>query len=251
MRRILRIVNVLVALVTLASALAVLVSDVAVPGYREHYRDALWFVALYVAVHAVMVVEFARDGRLVPWLAVARAAAAWFFLLNFTGLWPYWRTWTPARYVYQVVEWGEAGRIVLFTFIFLGRGVFNTLNAMYFAAPWWRPLRVRRPLLGRIVTAVPLAASAFLIWSFLQLTYQETKTFSRDAEDVARIVLAAVDCDAVRAHAGGTTTDVRQRGDRRYDVMIAYDCGLTRVVVRAADGRIGIAAGPRHECCAG
>src|SRR5438874_12935453 len=41
----LRLANVAVALVTLASALAVLASDIAVPGYREHYRDALWFVA--------------------------------------------------------------------------------------------------------------------------------------------------------------------------------------------------------------
>src|SRR5437867_1290683 len=89
----LRLVNVLVALVTLASALAVLASDLAVAGYREHYRDALWFVALYAAAQLVMLVEFARDGRLVPWLALMKTAAAYLFLLNFLALWPYWRTW--------------------------------------------------------------------------------------------------------------------------------------------------------------
>src|SRR5438552_3643188 len=93
----LRIVNLLIALVTLASALAVLVSDLRVPGYREHYRDALWFVALYAAVQGVMLVGFARDGRLVPWLALSKTAAAYLFLAGFTHLWPYWRVWTPAR----------------------------------------------------------------------------------------------------------------------------------------------------------
>src|SRR5437870_7779777 len=102
----LRIVNVLVALVTLASALAVLVSDLRIPGYREHYRDAVWFVGLYTAVQGVMLVTFARDGRLVPWLALSKAVAAWLFLAGFTHLWPYWRVWTPARYVYQLFEWG-------------------------------------------------------------------------------------------------------------------------------------------------
>src|SRR5439155_25851948 len=101
----LRLANVAVALVTLVSALAVLASDLAVPGYREHYRDALWFVALYAVVQAVVLIAFARDGRLVPWLALLKAAAAYVFLLNFFALWPYWRTWTPARYVYQLFEW--------------------------------------------------------------------------------------------------------------------------------------------------
>jgi hypothetical protein len=248
-RRVLRIVNVLVALATMASALAVLSSDLTVAGYREHYRDALWFVALYAAVQAMMVVEFARDGPFVPWLALAKAAAAWFFLLNFLTLWPYWRTWTPARYVYQLFEWGEDRKVGVLALVFLGRGVFNTLNAMYFTAPWWRALRARRPLLGRAVTALPVGATAFLVWAFLQLAHQELKTFSPEAQDVARIVLEGIDCDAVRAHTGRTTTDLRQRGERRYEVLIAYDCTVTRVVVRAEDGRIGTAAEPRAECC--
>jgi len=246
----LRLVNVAVALVTLASALAVLASDLAIPGYRAHYRDALWFVALYAAIQLVMLVEFVRDGRLVPWLALAKAAAAYAFIASSFVVWPYWRTWTPARYVYQLFEWEDGRRVPLFALIFLGRGAFNTVNAMVFTAPWWSALRARRPLLGRAVTAVPVGLTALFAWAFIQLTTEEAKTFSRDATQVARLVLAGLDCDAVRANAGKLHTDVRQRGDRRYDVEIEYRCELTRVVVRAEDGRIGMAAEPRAECCA-
>ena len=249
MRRALRILNVLVALATLASALAVLVSDVVDPGYRAHYHDALWFVALYVGVQVVMVVAFARDGRLVPWLACAKAAAAAVFLASFTSLWPYWGGWTPDRYVYQVFEWNGEPTIALFAMIFLGRGAFNVVNATYFTAPWWRPLRAHHPLAGRLVTAIPIGAAALCVWLFLQLSAEEQRTFSSDATEVARLVLEGVDCDAVRAHAGQTTTDVRQRGDRRYEVAIAYACPVVRVVVRAEDGRVGTAAMPRPDCC--
>jgi len=245
----LRIVNVLVALATLASALAVLVSDLWVPGYREHYRDALWFVALYATVQGVMLVAFARDGWLVPWLALAKAAAAYLFLAGFTHLWPYWRMWTPARYVYQLFEWGEDRQVGLMALVFLGRGAFNTLNATYFTAPWWRTLRVRRPLLGRAVTAAPMAATVFFAWTFFALQREEARTFSSEAQDVARVVFEGLDCDAVRAHAGTTTTDLRQRGERRYEVRIAYGCALTQVLVRAEDGRIGTVAGPQLQCC--
>ena len=250
MRFALRAVNVLVALATLASALAVLASDLAVPGYREAYRDAAWFVALYAGVQVVVLVEFVRDGRLVPWLAVAKALAAYVFLLNFLVLWPYWRTWTPARYVYELFEWGEGLKIGLFVMVFLGRGAFNTVNAMYFTAPWWRPLRVRQPLLGRLVTAAPIAATAFCVWTFVQLTAHETRMFSPEAAEIARTVLESLDCESVRAHAGNTTNDVRQRGDRQYHVRIAYDCRVTQVLVVAEDGRIGTATAPRTECCA-
>jgi hypothetical protein len=250
MRLAFRLVNVAVALVTLASALAVLASDLAIAGYREHYRDALWFVALYVAVQVVMVVEFARDGRLVPWLALAKTAAAYVFLATFVAVWPYWRTWTPARYVYQLFEWPDGRKAPLFALVFLGRGAFNTVNAMVFTAPWWTALRARRPLLGRAVTAVPLGVVALCVWTFMQLTAEEARTFSPDATDVARVVLGGLDCEAVRTNAGKVHTDVRQRGDRRYEVAIDYRCELTRVVVRAEDGRIGTAAEPRAECCA-
>jgi len=245
----LRLVNVAVALVTLASALAVLASDLAVPGYRAHYRDALWFVALYAAVQLVMLVEFARDGRLVPWLALAKTAAAYLFLAEFTALWPYWPTWTPARYVYQLFELEGGSKVPLFALVFLGRGAFNTVNVIVFTAPWWTPLRERRPLVGRAVTAVPIGLVATFVWIFMQLTAEETRTFSRDATDVARLVLDGVDCEAVQANAGKVHTDVRQRGARRYEVAIDYRCELTRVVVRAEDGRIGTAAEPRAECC--
>lgn len=251
MRRAFRIVNVLIALVTLASALAVLASDLAVPGYREHYRDALWFVALYAALQLAMLVAFARDGAWVPWLAVAKAVAAYLFLLDFVALWPYWRTWTPARYVYQLFETEDGSRVPLFALVFLGRGAFNTLNAVYFTAPWWRALRAGHPVLGRALTALPVGLTAFFVWAFVQLATEEATTFSPEAAGIARLVLAGLDCDAVRANAGHTTTDVRQRGEQRYEVAIRWDCALTRVVVRATDGRIGTAAAPRASCCAG
>jgi hypothetical protein len=250
MRLALRMVNVAVAGVTLASALAVLVSDLVVPGYRDHYRDALWFVSAYCAVQAFMLVEFARGGRLVPWLALAKTGAAYLFLLNLTVLWPYWRVWTPARYVYQVFAWGEGWSLGLFALVFLGRGAFNTVNAMLLTQHWWGPLRHRRPLFGRLVTAVPVGITALCVWMFLELAREEARTFSREAHEVAQHVHRTLECESVQSKAGTKSTDLRQRGDRRFEVEIAYDCAMTRVVVRADDGRIGTAAGPRPECCA-
>ena len=46
-RLVVRVLNVLVVLLTLGSGVAVLVSDLTIPGYREHYRDAIWFVMAY------------------------------------------------------------------------------------------------------------------------------------------------------------------------------------------------------------
>jgi hypothetical protein len=246
-----RLLNAGVALVTFASALAVLVSDVFVAGYREHYHDALWFVALYAGVQAWMVVEFARGGRFMAAMAIARAAAAYLFLINFLSLWPRWMTWTPARYVYQLFTWGDASRIGLMVFVFLGRGAGNTLNLTYWTRERWMRLRVTRPLLGRAVTALPIMIAALCVWLFLQLVHEETTTYSADADVVARLVADGLDCAAVAGHAGTTTHDVRQRGDRRYDVAITWGCPLTRVVVRAQDGRIGAATSARPECCAG
>src|SRR3989442_7241036 len=159
MRRALCWFNVAIGLVTLASGLAVLGSDLFVLGYRELHRDALWFVVAYCAVQALMVVEFARDGRLLPWLAVAKALAAFLFFASFFTSGLYWMAWTPCRYVYQLFAWGEETKVGLFALAFLGRGTFNTLNAFYFTRPWWGPLRVRRPLIGRAVTAGPGAAA--------------------------------------------------------------------------------------------
>jgi hypothetical protein len=247
----LRLVNVGIALATLASALAVLAADLFDPGYRGHYRDALWFVGAYAAGQVVVLVVFVRDGRLVPWLAVAKAAAAFLFLANFVALWPTWQTWTPARYVYQLFMWDEASPVGLFALVFLGRGAFNALNAMYFTQQWWVPLRLRHPVVGRAVTAVPVAATAFCVWAFLGLAHEEGRTFSAEAQTVARAVLDTLDCEAVRTQAGTTTTDLRQRGERHYQVRITYGCALTRVVVHAEDGRMGTVAAPRSECCDG
>jgi hypothetical protein len=250
-RVVLRMTNVAVALVTMASAVAVLVSDVVVPGYRAHHRDALWFVAAYVAVQVVMLVGFARGGRLVPWLALAKTAAAYLFLLNFAALWPYWKTWTPARYVYQLFEWGEQSRLGLFALVFLGRGAFNTVNAMVLTQHWWGPLRHRRPLLGRLVTAIPVGVTATCVWIFLALAREEAETFSPEAQEVAQLVWQSLDCATVRERAGGTSTDLRQRGERRFEVRVTYGCDATRVVVRAEDGRLGAVSGARPECCRG
>src|SRR5436305_1369398 len=159
MRRALRWLNVAIALVTLASGLAVLGSDLLVTGYRELHRDALWFVVAYCAAQVLMVVEFARDGRLVPWLAVAKALAACLFFASFFTSGLYWMAWTPGRYVYQLFVWGEETKVGLFALAFLGRGTFNTLNAFYFTRPWWGPLRVRRPPLGRAVTVDQVRAA--------------------------------------------------------------------------------------------
>jgi len=250
-RLVFRLINIAVALVSLASALAVMYSDLTVPGYREHYRDALWFVIAYAAVQAVMLVEFARDGRFVPWLALLKAAAAWLFLANFTSLWPYWRMWTPARYVYALFDWGQSTRIGLYAFVFLGRGAWNTLNAFYFTQPAWRRLRITHPLIGRIVTAVPPAGIVLCIWMFMQLVREEARTFSPEAQAVAQQIYDGLECDAVRTNDGKTTDDVRQGGERRYHVRIAWGCVQTRVLVQAEDGRMGAAAGPQVACCPG
>ncbi len=77
----------------------------------------------------------------------------------------------------------------------------------------------------------------------------EVQTFSAEAHEVARIVYEEIDCDAVRARDGQTSTDVRERGEQRYAVHVTYGCAQTRVVVSAEDGRLGTAGGPRLECC--
>jgi len=249
MRRALRIVNVLIALTALASGLAVLGSTVLDPSYRAHYRDAVWFVLAYVALQAWIVVAFARDGWLVPWIAAAKAVAAWLFLLTFAQVGRFWMVWTPARYVYQLFDWGPGASIVLYAFVFLGRGTFNTLNAFYFTSHWWGPLRHRRPLVGRLVTAVPIAIAVLCIWTFFELVRLDHRTFSPEAHEIARLVYTELDCDTVRARDGRTSTDVRQRGDRRYVVRVSYGCADTQVIVQDPDGRIGTASGPRPECC--
>jgi hypothetical protein len=240
-----------VALATLASAIAVLVSNVVDPAYRDHFRDAPWFVSAYVAVQLAMLVAFVRGGPEARWCVLAKTAAAYLFLLNFTVLWPRWRFWTPARYVYQLFDWSRDTQIGQFALVFLGRGAFNTVSAFVATQDWWQPLRQRSPLLGRLVTAVPVAITVFCVWAFLQLVREEARTFSREAREIAELVLADVDCDTIRARTGRTTEDVRRRGDKTYAVSITWDCRLVRVQVQAEDGRVGRAANERLECCPG
>src|SRR5262245_49052385 len=79
----LRVLNVLTAVPPLASALAVLGSNLLDPAYRTHYRDAPWFVVLYVAFYVWIIVAFlsARRVRMAQALAVAKAIGAYAFLI--------------------------------------------------------------------------------------------------------------------------------------------------------------------------
>jgi hypothetical protein len=135
--------------------------------------------------------------------------------------------------------------------VFLGRGAGNTLVAFALTSTWWRPLRTTQPLVGRLVTAVPIGLTVLAVWAFLQLVRLDAQTYSVEAFDVARLVADGLDCDAVRTRSGQTNTDLRQRGDRTYDIQIAYGCPQTRVVVVDQDGRRGTADVQRPECCPG
>lgn len=250
MRRGLLWLNVAIGGLTLASAIGVLISDLVVDGYRAFYGDALWFVTAYVVVQAWMVRELWRDSPMVPWVVLFRALAAYAFIATFATIGPLWMRVTPARYVYQLFDWGPDSRAGLFAFVFLGRGAFNTLNAFALTDRWWRPLRTSKPLLGRLVTVVPLTIAIGCVWAFTELMRIERETYSAEAREVAEQVLAAIDCDTVRSHDGQTTQDIRQRGDRKYLVSIDYGCRETRVEVRTESGLAGSFALPRPECCA-
>jgi len=251
MPRTLRVLNVLGALLALASAFAVLASNLVDPAYRAHYRDALWFVVLYAAFYGWVIYAFAsaRRVRLAQALAVAKALGAYLFLVAFPVVGQSWMVWSPGRYVYQLFDWGADARIVQIAYVFLGRGAWNTVNAFGLTRDLWFPLRTRRPLLGRVVTIVPVAITVLCAWAFLSLARMNATEFSPEAREVATLVTGSITCDELRAKAGTTTTDVRQRGDRHYDVMIAWDCTDLRVVVRAEDGRVGTSRTPRPECC--
>lgn len=250
MRPTLRWVNVLVTLVTLASAVAVLWSDLFVAGYRTHYGDALPFVLGYVALQLWFLFVFVRGSRWMPSVAIAKAVAAYLFLLTFVVVGPAWMAVTPSRYVYLLFDWGPTVKIGLFGFVFLGRGAWNTFNAFVMTEQWWRPLRITRPLVGRLVTLVPVLLIVGCVWAFFQLVHLDAETFSPEAGEVAHVILADLDCDTIRARDGQTSTDIRQRGTIKYQVEIAYGCAATRVMVRAEDGRLGTAVEPRGECCA-
>jgi hypothetical protein len=133
--------------------------------------------------------------------------------------------------------------------VFLGRGVFNTFSAFELTRPMWWSLRDTHPVLGRLLTAIPLAAMVTCVWLFFEWRRLDLSTFSPEASEVARLVLDGIDCPTLRQHEGGTTEDVRQRGDRRYHVQVHWRCTDVIVAVQAEDGRIGVARAPRLECC--
>ena len=249
MRRAVLWLSALATAVTLLSALAVLVSWLVDPAYRLHYGDSLLFMLGYAALQAWILWSLVHDTPAVPWIAVAKALAGWVFIALFVSVGPLWMRVTPARYVYQLFDWGPQARVGLFALVFLGRGAFDTLAAFVLTQQWWGPMRVRRPLLGRLVTAVPVAAIVCCIWVFFEMVRLDKQTFSPDAYDVASVVLDGIDCATLREREGQTTSDLRQRGDRRYHVTIRWRCGDVEVEVRAEDGRRGVARGTRLDCC--
>ena len=249
MRRTMLILSAFATALTLLSSLAVLASWLLDPAYRLHSGDSLPFVLAYTVLQAWILWSFVRDTRAVPWVALARALAAWLFLALFVSIGPTWMRVSPARYVYQLFDWGPQARVGLFALVFLGRGAFDTLAAFVLTRSWWGPLRARRPLLGRLVTAVPVAAIVGCIWVFFEMVRIDKQTFSPDAYDVASLVLDGIDCPTLREREGRTTTDLRQRGDRRYHVTIRWRCADVEVEVRAEDGRRGVARRPRLDCC--
>ena len=251
MRRAVLWLSALATAVTLLSALAVLVSWLVDPAYRLHYGDSLLFVLGYAALQVWILWSLVRDTPAVPWIAVAKALAGWVFIALFVSVGPLWMRVTPARYVYQLFDWGPEARVGLFALVFLGRGAFNTVSAIALTRHWWSPLRRRWPLLGRLASILPVAATVSFVWLFLEMVQMDAKTFSSEAYEVAGMVLDGIDCDSVRQHEGQTTTDLRQRGDRRYHVTISWHCADVLVQVRAEDGRLGVARGPRLECCPG
>jgi hypothetical protein len=250
MSRTLRALNVVAALVPLASALAVAGSNLLDPAYRAVHLDSWLVVVAYVAFYAFVVHAFARGNAWAPRLAIVKALGAYVFLALFPSVGQTWMAWTPGRYVYQLFDWGPDAKVGLFAFVFLGRGAWNTVNAFAATRDWWFDVRARRPLVGRLLTVVPVGVTVFCVWIFLALVRIDAATFSSEGHEVARAVFDSATCDDVRAKRGTTTSDVRQRGDRRYDVSIRWGCEDTRVLVRTPDGKLGTAGGPRPECCA-
>jgi hypothetical protein len=249
MRLVMRLANVAAGLLCLASGLAVLGSALTDPGYRAHYGDPLWLVALYVAFYAWVVVAFARGRGPLARLAVAKTAGAYLFVVTFGLVGDLWMSRTPGRYVYELFDWGAERKVILMAYVMIGRGVWNTLNVMYFTATWWVPLRKTRPFVGRAVTAAFVGVALLFVWAFQQLVRLDTDTFSADAHEVARMVHEGLDCDTIRARGGTTTRDLRERADRRYVVETRYDCRDTQVIVKDPDGRLGQYRAAREECC--
>jgi hypothetical protein len=250
MRRVLRWTNVCISGAALASGLAVLGSTLLDAGYRAHYRDSLLLVVAYLVFYGVALIAFARDDRRTAHLAVAKAMGAYLFLATFVVVGPLWMARTPGRYLYMLFDWGRDAGVVLMAYVILGRGLWNTLNAMFFTARWWMPLRASHPLAGRVLTMLPIGLAAAFVALFIELRREERATYSPVADQVAEQVFASIDCAEIRAKEGTETTDLRERGDgQRFRVHVRWDCRAVRVDVQDADGRLGQFAGPRDECC--
>lgn len=249
MRRVLRWLNLVAGVVCLASGASALSSWIADPGYRAHYRDPLWLLAAYVAFYAWVLRAFWRDDAWAPRLAVVKALGAYAFLVSFVMVGHVWMARTPGRYVYQLFEWGPDNAVVLMAYVFFGRGIWNTLNAMIFTAPWWMRLRRERPFVGRVVTMIPIAIMVTMVFAYRELVRLDRATFSAEAIAAAKEIADGIDCEAIQSATAPVTTDVRQRGERRYDVQIKWDCRDLQVLVRDPDGRVGSIRTPRLECC--
>lgn len=242
MRSVLRYLNVAVAGLCLLSALIVLGTNVFDPAYRAESQDALWFVTLYVVAQAWIIAAFVQNAWYAPWIGIGKAVVAYLFLLTFVPVGPWWMAWGPARYIYQLFDWGPGAEFILFGFLFVGRGVGNTLNALFLTEPWWRPWRRTQPLLSRLFTAVPVAIVVLCLWTFFEVVRTQW------TRDVAQMVLDGLDCPTVQAKLGQTTNDVRQLGKQRFDVRIVFGCPSTKVIVGDQTGRFGYVEGA-SRCC--
>jgi hypothetical protein len=275
MPRTFRVLNVLTAVVSLASGVAVLLSNVLDPAYRAHFADRLWLVVAYIGFYVWVLVAFVRATptapllavakaigayvflavcAAIPWLALGNAApsqglGAFLFLSAFTTLTRQWTTATPGRYVYQLFDWGPEATTLFVAFVFLGRGAWNTANAFTLTRDWWFEVRARRPLLGRLLTAVPVSLLVLSFWGFFLVARLERTTASPEADALARQVADELTCEAIRERNGTTTTEVRTEGDRRFEVMIRWGCPTSVALVRTPDDKVGSAGTTRSECC--
>src|SRR5262245_21724617 len=174
--------------VTLLSALAVLGSWLLDPAYRVYFGDSVLFLVGFQALQAWFLRSYLRDTPSVPVVAVMRALAVWVFIALFVSVGPLWMRITPGRYVYQLFDWGPEARIGLFALVFLGRGAFNTFSAVVLTRERWWPLRERYPVLGRVLTVIPVGIIATFVWAFMQMVRLDATTFSTEAYEVARLV---------------------------------------------------------------
>ena len=204
--------------------------------------DNLPFVAGYAVVQAGVMWACVRNTWHVPWIGIGKAVATYLFLATFVPAGPLWRAWSPGRYVYQLFDWGPGAEFILFAYLFLGRGIGNTMNALVLTEEWWRPWRLRQPLLSRACSAVPILIVCSCVWTYAEIVRTQW------ARDIAQRVADELDCPTVQTKLGQTTTDVRQMGRRRFHVRISYGCPATRVIVGDESQHVGMAVGA-GECC--